>query len=103
MQPNWYVLYQQDKFTIKTILDKPGNQGTGRPPDTQHGQKVSGRKWEKLQEERSINGKVTANTQTETGVQSGHSHPIGRATGCQTEDTGNEEGQVESRSTSNNI
>lgn len=103
MRSNWCIFHQQIKSTMKTFLYKPCNQVTDWPPDTQHGQKVSRRKWEELQEERSIHGQVTTNTKTEAGVQSGHSHPIGRAARCQSKNTGNKEGHVKGRSTSDNI
>lgn len=50
--------------------EQTANQLTDRPPNTQHGQHVTGGEGQELEEESAINRQISTNTKTKAGVQS---------------------------------
>lgn len=98
------------------------DQLTNRPPDTQHGQEVAGCTGQEFQEGGAINGQVTANTRpkqanramvlikalanaavSHQALQEHIPNPV-RATACsQAESASQEQGGVESQTTTDNI
>lgn len=51
----------------------PANKLPNRPPNTQQGQQISRRPRQELQEKRAIDGKISTNTNTGSGVHSADS------------------------------
>ena len=82
---------------------KRGDELTNGPPNREEGEKVVGLAGKKLEEQGTVDRKVTTYTESNTGVESTNSNPAVGTTSCETEGTSKEECHVEGVTTADNI
>jgi len=73
------------------------------PPYREQGQETTVGHWKKFEEEGTINGQVSTDSETNTGEEGARSDPVGCSSGGDTEDTSNAKCAVESQSAAYDI